>query len=556
MRAARLWAVVLLLCGLVLTGYSGCAREGKPRGRFILISLDTLRADHLGAYGYGRPTSPFFDSLARRGTLFENAVAQLPGTLPSHMSIFTGLYPPEHGVYPEVALSPLIRTLPEVLRAEGFRTAGHSEGGYVAGRYGFARGFEEWSDHWPMIERAGELVKSREAVKRTFRLGLESLRRVRDRDAFFLFLHTYSIHDPYDPPEPYRSRYWPGPPPPGAFAPKGQDLLAFNHGERVLAVGAVEYYKALYDAQINYTDDVLREFFAGIAEMKLADSVTVIITSDHGEEFLEHGKLVHEQVYQECLHVPLLVLRPGHEAARRVPTLVQSIDLAPTVYELAGVPPARRPSMSGRSLVPLLEGKGSPAGRDAYAEAFVTGDRTVYRQNQGGLFQYLRRGPRVAEGGVWVTRSTWLETFSPALEFWAMSYHEPRSLQIRVDGKTLRTERLDTTGQWFRVPLPGEGKRRVDLDSTGCLSPASLGESEDPRCLSFLLRGLSPSRSELYDLARDPGAKVDRSNERVALAGELAARLDGLRFRRLAEPGPAPPDPEQAELLRALGYVR
>lgn len=556
MGAARQRTVVLLSCGLVLAGGSGCARERKPRGHFILISLDTLRADHLGAYGYGRPTSPFLDSLARRGTLFENAVAQLPGTLPSHMSIFTGLYPQEHGVYPEGALSPLIRTLPEVLRAEGFRTAGHTEGGYVAGRYGFARGFEEWSDEWPMIQRAGELVKSREAVKRTFRLGLESLRRVRDSDAFFLFLHTYAIHDPYDPPEPYRSLYWPGPPPSGAFAPNGQDLAASNRGERALAPRAVEYYKALYDAQINYTDDVLREFFAGIAALGLADSVTVIITSDHGEEFLEHGKLVHEQVYHECLHVPLLVLRPGRNAGRRVPTLVQSIDLAPTVYELAGVPAARRPPMSGRSLAPLLEGDGSPLGRDAYAEAFVTGDRAVYRQTDAGLFQYLRREPRIAKDGVWVTRSTSLETFSPALEFWAVSYHEPRALRIRVDGKPLRTERLETTGRFFRVPLPGNGKRRVDLDSTGCLSPASLGESEDARCLSFLLQGLTPSRSELYDLARDPGSTMDLSTARSALAGDLAARLDALRFRRLAEPAPAPLDPEQEELLRALGYVR
>ena len=542
----------------MLAGGSGCAREGqpKPRGRFILISLDTLRADHLGAYGYGRPTSPFLDSLARRGTLFENAVVQLPGTLPSHMSIFTGLYPAEHGVYPEAALSPLIRTLPEVLRALGFRTAGHTEGGYMAGRYGFARGFEEWSDDPPMVERAGQLVKSTEAVKRTFQRGLEFLRRVRDPDAFFLLLHTYSIHDPYDPPEPYRSLYWPGPPPPGAFPAKGQDLAAFNRGERALAKGAVEYYKALYDAQINYTDDVLREFFAGLGELGLAGSVTVIITSDHGEEFLEHGKLVHEQVYHESLHVPLLVLQPGQQAGRRVPTLVQSIDLASTVYELAGVPQARRPSMSGRSLVPLLEGSGAPIGREAYAEAFVTGDRALYRQTEEGLVQYLRRQPPIARDGIWVTRSTSLETFSPAIEFWAMSYHEPRALRIRVDGKPLRTERLETSGRWFRVPLPVNGKQRVDLDSPGCRSPASLGESADARCLSFLLQGLSPSRAELYDLTRDPRSGVDLSDERSPLARELAARLDAMRFTRAAEPAAAPLDPQQEERLRALGYVR
>jgi arylsulfatase A-like enzyme len=557
MRPLRLFFVALALPGVFALG--GCGREKKPRGRFILISLDTLRADHLGAYGYARPTSPFLDSLAARGTLFENAVAQLPGTLPSHMSIFTGLYPPEHGVYPEAALSPLVRTLPEVLRAEGFRTGGHVEGGYVAGRYGFARGFEEWSDESPMIERAGERVKSREAVKRTFRLGLEFLKRARDREALFLFLHTYSIHDPYDPPDRYRSLYWPGPPPAGAFPPKGLDLAAFNLGRRALAPRAVEYYEALYDAQINYTDDVLRDFFAGIADLGLADSVTVILTSDHGEEFLEHGKLVHEQVYHESLHVPLLVVRPGQRDGRRVGALVQSIDIAPTLLELGGVPPARRPPMSGRSLVPFLEGGGSPTGRDAYGEAFVTRDRAVYRQTAEGLLQYVRRETRNPEEGVgvWVTRSTAHETFAPVLELWAMSYHEPRDLRIRVDGKLLRTERLDTTGRQLRVSLPpGGGKRQVELSSEGCVSPASLGESEDARCLSFLLRGLSPSRSELYDLTLDPRSTHDLSSERSAVAGELAARLDALRFRRAAEPGKAPMDPEQEERLRALGYVR
>jgi len=547
--------VVLAACGLVL-GPFGCGRESAPRGRFILISLDTLRADHLGAYGYRRPTSPFLDSLAARGTLFENAVVQLPGTLPSHMSIFTGLYPPEHGVYPESALSPLIRTLPEVLRAQGFRTAGHTEGGYMAGRYGFARGFEEWTDTSPMVERDGGLVKSPEAVKRTLRRGLESLSRVRGADAFFLLLHTYSTHDPYDPPERYRSRYWSGPPPPGAFAPRGAELGAFNQGERTLAPRVVEYYEALYDAQINYTDDALREFFVGLDELGLRDSVTVIITSDHGEEFLEHGKLVHEQVYHEGLHVPLMVLRPGH-GARRVPTLVQSIDLAPTIYELAGIPVAARPSMSGRSLVPLLDGDGAHLGRDAYAEAFVTGDRAVYRQTDEGLFQYVRRAPRQAEDGVWVSRSTSLETFSPELAFWAMSYHEPRVLRIAVDGKPAFTEPLDVAGRWVRVSLPRDGKKkRVELESASCVSPASVGASEDARCLSFQLKGLLPSRSELYDVTRDPLSKADLSSARSDLGAKLAARLDEIRFHPVAKPVPAPLTPEQEERLRALGYLR
>jgi hypothetical protein len=427
----------------------------------------------------------------------------------------------------------------------------------VGGRYGFARGFEEWSEEPHVFVRAGKQVKSRDAVKRTFRLGLEFLGRARDREAFFLFLHTYSTHAPYDPPERYRSLYWPGPPPDGAFPATGLDLSAYNLGQRTLAPRAVEYYEALYDAQINYTDDVLRGFFAGIAELGLADSVTVILTSDHGEEFLEHGRLVHEQVYHECLHVPLVVLRPGQREGRRVKALVQSIDIAPTVYELARVPSARRPTMSGRSLVPWLEGRGDPIGRDAYAEAFVTRDRTVYRQTEEGLLQYVRREVRAPEDGIWVTRSTTLETSAPALDFWAMSYHEPRPLRILVDGEPLRTERLDTGGRRIHVRMPaGGGRRRVELSSEGCVSPARLGKSADARCLSFLLRGLSPSRSELYDLTLDPRSTRDLSTERTALAGELAARLDALRFQRAAEPGQVALDPEQAERLRALGYLQ
>jgi hypothetical protein len=301
---------------------------------------------------------------------------------------------------------------------------------------------------------------------------------------------------------------------------------------------------------------VLRGFFQGLDGLGLAEGVTVVITSDHGEEFLEHGKLAHEQVYHECLHVPLIVVGPGAKPAR-VPALVQSIDIAPTLYELAGVPLAARPRASGRSLVPLLGGAAHAPGREAYAEAFVTGDRTLYRQDEDGLHQYLRREPRRSGDSLWVTRSARFETLAPAVEFWAASFHEPRPLRINVDGRPLRTERLETTERQIRVALPpGGGKRVVELASPTCVSPASLGQSSDVRCLSFLLRGLAPSRSELYDLTRDPLSARDLSRERFALAAELSARLDALRFRPLAEPSRPPLDPEQERRLKALGYLQ
>jgi arylsulfatase A-like enzyme len=540
---------------------TGCKREAAPRGRFVLVSLDTLRADHLGSYGYARPTSPFLDSLAARGTLFENAIAQLPGTLPSHMSIFTGLYPAEHGVYPpDAVLSPRIRTLPEVLHAHGFRTAGHVEGGYVEGRYGFSRGFDEWSDPSPLVEREGRLFKTTDAVKRTFRSGLDFLGKVRPSESFFLFLHTYSVHDPYDPPEPYRSLYWKGEPPPGAFEPIGTELLAFNQGGRTLAPRAVEYYQALYDAQINYTDDVVKDFFGGMASLGLGDDVTVIVTSDHGEEFLEHGKLVHQQVYHEDVHVPLIVVPPGQKEARRVSSLVQSIDIAPTVYELARVPLAARPHVSGRSLVPLLSGEPRPAEdgrREAYAEAFVTRDRVLYRQSGDGFHALVRRQPPAGEVEGWARGPLRFETFEPRVRFWIASYWKPRELLVRLEGGRARTEPIDTAGRWMELDVPsGEGKRGVEIASPTCTVPRAVGQGEDVRCLSFRVKDLEPSTWELFDVGGDARESRDLSQDRPALTRELAARLGGYRWKALAAPTNEPLDREAEEQLRALGYLQ
>jgi arylsulfatase len=546
-----------LLCGLALLVGASCRKAATPHGRFILISLDTLRADHLGAYGYRRATSPFLDSLAARGTLFENAIAQLPGTLPSHMSIFTGLYPAEHAVFPpDGVLASQIRTFPEVLHAYGFHTGGHVEGGYVEGRHGFSRGFDEWSDDSPIVQTRRGPEKSRDAVKRTFRRGLEFLKRARGSGSFFLFLHTYSIHDPYDPPEPYRTLYWPAPSPPGAFAPVGTELLAFDEGRRALAPKAVEYFEALYDAQIRYTDDVIKGFFVGLSDLGLSDGVTVIVTSDHGEEFLEHGKLAHTQVYQENVHVPLIVVGAGQRAGHRVASLVQSIDIAPTLYDLAQVPLAARPRYSGRSLAPLLASAPSGPSREAYSEAYLTRDRALYRQTGDSFVKLVRREPRSDQAGAWISGSIVLEATAPRLRFWAASYHEPREVMVAGEGIPVGLHRIGTAGRWIDVALPaGDSIRRVELSSPTCTVPREVGGGSDTRCLSFRIRGLDLSRRELYDVAADHEETRDLSSERPALARELAVRLEAYRWEPVAAPGSFLLDRETEEQLRALGYL-
>jgi len=521
-------------------------RAIAPTRGYVLISIDTLRADHLGLYGYQRPTSPFLDSLAERATVFENAIVQLPGTLPSHMCIFTGLYPAEHGVYPpDGILSPDTPTLPEVFRRGGFRTAGFTEGGYVAGRFGFARGFDQFND---------EVAKRANDVETTFARGAGFLASLAPEQRFFLFLHTYAVHDPYTPPEPYRSLFA-GAPPPDTFPPTGPNFVHFNHGHGTISGETLAYYKALYDAKIRYTDDVLGWFFAELSRLGLAEQTTVIITADHGEEFLEHGKMVHEQVYHELLHVPLLIVHPDPRARARIDAVVQSIDIAPTLYDLARLaPPAR---VSGTSLVPYLAGARAPLRREAYAEAFASGDRAVYQARGDDLYQLIVRRPAMEAGAAWVSRSLSFDWPGGSEGVAVRGYQQPRRLRIAVD-ETPLTEITLEPNRWTNLPLAGvahDPPSRVLLDADGCLAPSSLSDSTDDRCLAFQIRGTTAQRRELYDIRRDPTEVRDLSRVSRDLGREIEQALESYHWQR---PTPATKDLEPAlrERLRALGYGR
>lgn len=548
----------------------------QPSRGVVLLSIDTLRADHLGVYGYDRDTSPNLDALAARGVVFDAAFAHSPSTAISHMSLFTSLYPPEHGLEPprHNALAETIPTLPEAFAAAGYRTAGHTEGGYMEGDHGFARGFEEWTD--PGFESSTD-------VESTLDKGLAFLRSVAgeddeegDGEPFFLFLHTYSVHDPYEPPDAYRHRYWQGAPPTDLPA-SAETLEAANSGRLDLSTEQVDYFRSRYDDGIRYADQVVGRFVAELEALGLLDEITLVVTSDHGEEFHDHGRLLHTQVVPELLHVPLFVLHPGL-TPRRVTGPVRLVDLAPTVLDLTGVDAAALPAARGVSLMPELTGQTRVAASDAapgasYAEVnFLGVQRSLLTEHDGELWQIVEKTRRPDPDGTWISRSVDLDVVGRRVGLRLLSFHRPRSLRIeqidaqidaQVDpegGAELLLERtLPPAWTDLEVRLSGDGERsRLRLSVDGCDVPEELGLGGDPRCLGFMLAEPRPATLELFSV-RPAGGRLrvspDRSMHRADVFRSLRQVLESLSFESVAAPASRELSEEERKALEALGYL-
>ena len=305
-------------------------------------------------------------------------------------------------------------------------------------------------------------------------------------------------------------------PPPGP-APVGPTLRAFNAGEIELTPATLDYYRALYDASIRYTDEVLARFFAALDTLGLAGETTIIITADHGEELADHGRLGHTQLYPESLRVPLVVIHPDLAGGRRIPGPVSSVDLAPTLLDLAGI--SSPEELAGASLRPLLEGAPEQTPRAVYAEVRdVETARALVSAEEDGLHQLLAIAPNSEPAGTCISRSVAFDAPAPRVRVEIQSFHQPRAIRVSVDG--LETARLMAGTEWreFEIDLPRDrGIHRLELATEECESPASLGSSDDTRCLSFQIRKTPLDRFELYDLAADPGAEEDLSRSNAEL---------------------------------------
>lgn len=326
-------------------------KTGRDSPNVILLSIDTLAAQHLGFQGYGFDTAPFLAQLGQGGTVFDRCVAAATTTPQSHMTMLTGVQPCVHGVIigTEEA-SPSLVTLAEALRAQGYETGAVTEDGWLGYEHGFGRGFDVYAEN-----KSADIMAPTGQVDATFARARRWLEENRDK-RFFLFLHTFQVHDPYSPPEAYRQ------------------LFTERDGKEVTAESPRAVRDSVaYDQEIRYTDDEVRKLFAFLEERGLAENTVFIVTSDHGEEFLQHGLYGHGATfYEEVTHVPLLFRGPGIAAGQRLATPVAHVDLMPTILELAGVAP---PSQGmGTSLAALLRGEAAPpamAHRPLYGESRV-----------------------------------------------------------------------------------------------------------------------------------------------------------------------------------------
>jgi arylsulfatase A-like enzyme len=318
-----LWFLAGLLAGGALAGTFAPALGAEP-ANVLLISVDTLRSDRLGCYGYDRPTSPGIDALARRGVRFENVITESSWTLPSHMTLFTGLVPTTHGVTTEERRLPdEIGTWPETLRDAGYRTAAYTDGGMIDGRFGFARGFETYDDR-PKDPRL------------TLYRGLKFVESAPSDQPWFLFLHTYAVHCPYDPPDEYAQRFRTvGPADTLAVEGKCGNNF-FNALRRTPAQD--RFLSDQYDAGIRAVDEHLRAFFEELESRGVFDDTWIVLLSDHGEELGEHGRIGHERtLHIETLRVPWIVTGPGLSPGV-VREAVGLVDFVPTFGELLGLP--------------------------------------------------------------------------------------------------------------------------------------------------------------------------------------------------------------------------
>ncbi len=321
----------------------------------LLVSFDTLRADRTGCYGAERDTTPNLDRLAERSLLFETVWAASPYTLPSHVSMFSGQLPSVHGVQsPGFAINPeRTSLLAELLRQRGWSTGAFTAGGFLDPSFGFASGFESYSVLDPVLWLDSPHVQGALArfPDRDLQLAAEQQPNIEAwledhaQESFFLFLHTYAAHQ-FDPPPQSLARIQAEP-----VDREGTDAKVFAHlfDHSQPDASEAERLLEIYDATVHQADTALGSWLETLERLGLADDTIIVVTSDHGKEFGEHGATNHgHSLHEELIRVPLILHLPG-QPARRIEEAAMHADLLPTLLDALDLPPPK--GMQGRSLL-------------------------------------------------------------------------------------------------------------------------------------------------------------------------------------------------------------
>lgn len=401
-RTRNLWAgMAILLIAL------GCAAPEAPQAveeetasfpagsNILLITIDTLRADHLGSYGYERDTSPVIDKMAAEGVRFDQPAVQWPKTGPSFASIFTATYSKDNEIVRKVGI-PLpfeFRMLAEELQAQGYQTRAVVANGAVATDFHFDQGFDTFLETWKLEEKKPGMDPNGAAavtdLARSLASGLDP-----DKP-FFLWVHYLDPHFPYTPPADYAGRFQND-----EFFDTATKLTVDTAKDRRQMGGIgnsqvldgrddLAFYVARYDAEIAYTDGRIGELLDFMGEQGLMDKTLTVVTSDHGESlgdhhyYFDHGRFS----FQTCVRVPFVVHYPGVIEPGVVSDPVELIDLTPTLLDVAGVPLEDGRWMQGRTLTPLLMGHAGAG--DAFDLAF-----TEAGYSTGGQWQKVVRDSR------------------------------------------------------------------------------------------------------------------------------------------------------------------
>lgn len=482
-------------------GAGGCRAKPK-RPNILIVTFDTTRADHIGAYGFEGARTPVVDRLAAEGVLFESAYSSIPLTAPSHATILTGKFPMAHGVRDNglFVLAPDQQTLAEILKARGYRTGAAIGGFPLLARYGLNQGFDFYDDRLsPAYDNPLAGPRKRDAFSfeersaaRVNEAVLDWLGQSKGAEPFFLWVHYYDPHRPYAPPVPY-------------------DQL---------------FADRLYDGDIAYTDESLGTLLDRLKRDGLYENTLVVMTSDHGEGLGEHQELTHSYLlYDSTLHVPLVMRGPGVAPGRRVGGRVRLVDIAPTVLDALDIPvPA---DMQGRSLEPFLAGNAPPpVERTHYAETLSP----RLSQNWGELRALL-------EG-------RWKYVHGPKPELFDLAA-DPRELHdLSASRPDQAAAMRDALAAFLKSNSPPGGSRMSPVDDETRARLQALG---------YLAAGAGHEQEIREELRSDGLAPQDRASDvsMITYARSLSLQGDhwGARevIRRLLAGAPA--DPLYLEML-------